>query len=129
MNANRNRALLMAVVGGYVLYLAYDLLKNLIDGNRGTMSVPVFILSITFFTVAGVALLIYAWKVWKGPRDEDPVTIGDEEEEKKEEAGESDKAPEAQPEKTEKAPEARTEETEKAPEARPEEGKEGQDKT
>ena len=52
----------MAVAGGYILYLAYELLKNLIDNVPTTMPRAVQILAIVFFAGAGAALLVLAWK-------------------------------------------------------------------
>lgn len=75
MNRNTNRALLMAAVGGYVLYLAYELLRNLLEGKTGAMSVPVMILAIVFFVGAGGAVLIYAWRIHREPADQDPVLV------------------------------------------------------
>ena len=67
---SRNRAMLIAIVGGYLIYLAYELLQNLLNGDTG-MSKAVFILFITFFTIAGIGLLFYAWKVYQRGKKED----------------------------------------------------------
>ena len=75
MNQNAGRAMIPAVAGGYVLYIAYDLLKNLTNGNTGSMPLWVFYVAIPFFAVAGGLCLWRAWKVWKGPPEEDPVTL------------------------------------------------------
>ena len=66
---NRNgRASLMAIAGVYVLYLAYELLKSMINGEETTMSTPVLILCITFLTLAGIAVLVYAVILWKNAK-------------------------------------------------------------
>jgi len=73
----------MAIAGGYVLYLAYELLKSLIDNESTTMPRVVLILAIIFFAAAGVSLLVFAWKIWKKGRedqDQNPVDIGPQEE-------------------------------------------------
>lgn len=79
MNGNRNRSMLMGVVGGYLLYLSYELLKSLIDNVPTDMPRAVSIIAIAFFTIAGIGLLVFAWKLWKKPADEQPVVIGEEE--------------------------------------------------
>ena len=83
MNQNTGRSSLMAIAGGYVLYLAYELLKSLIDNERTTMPRVVQILAIVFFAAAGISLLVFAWKIWKKGRedqDQNPVDIGPQEE-------------------------------------------------
>ena len=83
MNQNTGRSSLMAIAGGYVLYLAYELLKSLIDNESTTMPRVVLILAIIFFAAAGVSLLVFAWKIWKKGRedqDQTPVDIGPQEE-------------------------------------------------
>jgi predicted PurR-regulated permease PerM len=80
MNPNNNRSMLFGVVGGYLLYLAYELLKNLIDDVSTTMPRWLHILCVVFFAVMGVLLLVFAWKFWKKGREEsaeDRVEIGD----------------------------------------------------
>ena len=83
MKPNSNRSMLLGVVGGYLLYLAYELLKNLIDNVPTTMPRWVAILAITAFTGIGITLLINAWKTWKqGKEDQDknPVELEGQEE-------------------------------------------------
>ena len=73
----------MGIVGGYLIYMAYELLKNLIDNVPTTMPRFVQILFIVLFTGIGIALLVYAWKVWKKGRedqDQNPVDIEEKEE-------------------------------------------------
>ena len=83
MNQNTGRSSLMAIAGGYVLYLAYELLMSLIDNERTTMPRVVQILAIVFFAAAGISLLVFAWKIWKKGRedqDQNPVDSGPQEE-------------------------------------------------
>ena len=47
---NRNRAMLMAVVGGYVIYLAYEIIR---DGLAGKSTMPMW-LSILCAVLMGV---------------------------------------------------------------------------
>ena len=54
----------MGVVGGYLLYTAYELFKGRGDPDT-TMQPVVIILFIVLFAAAGVALLVYAWRLWK----------------------------------------------------------------
>ena len=64
MNRAKNRSYLMGVVGGYVLYLAYQLFRDRNDPDT-TMALWVRILFMAFFAIAGIGLMIYAWKIWK----------------------------------------------------------------
>ena len=76
MNQNTGRSSIMAVAGGYLIYLAYGLLKNLIDDISTTMPRWVAVLAIAGFTAVGISLLIYAWKLWKqGREDQDKTPV------------------------------------------------------
>ena len=57
--------MLFGVVGGYLIYLAYDLLKGLIDKTPTKMPAWLTVLVIVVFTGAGGALIVFAWKSWK----------------------------------------------------------------
>lgn len=86
-NPNAGRSSIMAVAGGYLLYLAYQLLKSRIDNEPTTMSLAVSIIFIVLFTGIGIFLLFYAWKLWKQGREgkkEDQVIIPDETEQNQE---------------------------------------------
>lgn len=91
MNQSTGRASIFAVVGGYLIYMAYELLKNLIDDIPTTMSRFVQILFIVLFTGIGITLIVFAWKVWKkGKEDQDknPVELeGQEDNAKSEKEG------------------------------------------
>ncbi len=78
MNSSTGRSSLIAIAGAYIIYLAYELLKNLIDNVPTTMPRVVQILAIVLFAGAGIALLVFAWKIWKKGRedqDENPVDL------------------------------------------------------
>lgn len=78
----------MAIAGGYIIYLAYELLKNLLDNVPTTMPRAVQILAIILFAGAGCALLVFAWKLWKKGRedqDQNPVDLESQEAEAKSE--------------------------------------------
>ena len=84
MNPNTGRSSLFAVAGGYLIYMAYELLKGLIDNTPTTMPRAVQIIVIVLFTGIGIALLVFAWKVWKKGRedqDQNPVDLEEQEEE------------------------------------------------
>ena len=88
MNNSTGRSSLIAIAGAYILYLAYGLLKNMLDNVPTTMPPVVQILAIALFTGAGIALMIYAWKIWKKGRedqDENPVDLTDQNDEAKNE--------------------------------------------
>ena len=83
MNPNTGRSSIFAVVGGYLIYMAYELLKNLIDNVPTTMPRFLQILFIVLFAVIGLFLLISAWKLWKQgreDRDKNPVELEGKEE-------------------------------------------------
>ena len=94
MNPNSNRSMLLAVVGGYLIYLAYDMIKSMIDEIPTTMPRWLLIFFSALFVVLGVILLIFAWRSWKKGREgkeEDRVEIPEEEDETKDEEKENKK--------------------------------------
>ena len=88
MNNSTGRSSLYAIVGAYLIYMAYELLKGLIDEVPTTMPRAVQILVMVLFTGIGIALLVFAWKVWKKGRedqDQNPVDLEAQEDEAKSE--------------------------------------------
>ncbi len=79
---NRNRAMLLAVVGTYVIYLAYQMMRDQLDG-KSSMAMWLCILAVVFFGIAGITVLILAWKISRKK---------DEEEEEQKETPEDGKA-------------------------------------
>ncbi len=80
MNPNTGRSSIFAIVGAYLIYLAYGILKDMIDRVPTSMPPFVQVLVIVSFTGIGIVLLVFAWKVWKKGRednDRDPVDIGE----------------------------------------------------
>jgi len=80
LNPNTGRSSIFAIVGAYLIYLAYGILKDMIDRVPTSMPPFVQVLVIVSFTGIGIALLVFAWKVWKKGRednDRDPVDIGE----------------------------------------------------
>ena len=78
MNPNAGRASIFAVAGGYLIYLAYEMLQNLLNDVPTTMPQALLILFIGLFTVIGIGLLVLAWKVWRQGRldpDRNPVEL------------------------------------------------------
>ena len=61
---NRNRAMLLAVVGAYVIYLAYEMMRDELAG-KSTMAMWVCVLCTVLLGCAGIAVLVLAWKVYK----------------------------------------------------------------
>jgi len=57
-------AMLLALVGGYILYIAWHLLENLLSGVEDIPRAAA-IAAIVFFALAGIGVLIYAWKTWR----------------------------------------------------------------
>lgn len=64
MNSGKTRSTLLGVVGGYLLYTAYELFDARGDTNT-TMTMTARILFIALFALAGAALVVYACMVWK----------------------------------------------------------------
>lgn len=62
-------ATLLAVVGGYLIYIAYQLMTGM-DESAGAMSLPVAIFFTVFFAVAGLAVIVYAVRLWKQAQKE-----------------------------------------------------------
>ena len=72
----KNRSYLMGIAGGYLLYIAYQLFESRGDQNT-TMTPFVRIAFIVFFVLAGIGLLVFAFRLW--------FAANKEEKEKKEE--------------------------------------------
>ncbi len=117
MKQSTNRSLLYGLVGGYLLYLAYELLQNRIKNVPSTMAPWLAIVFIILFTGIGITLLVYAWKIWKQGRvdqDQNPVDLTETEAGT---AAQPEEKTKAQPEEEMKAgPEDGTEPEPKTPE-------------
>ena len=84
MNPNTGRSSIFAVVGGYLIYMAYEILRDMINDVPTTMSRFLRILVIVLFTGIGITLLFFAWKFWrKGREDQDKNPVDLEEQEEK----------------------------------------------
>jgi len=70
---NRNRAMLLAVVGAYVIYLAYQMMRDQLDG-KSSMAMWLCILAVVFFGIAGITVLILAWKISRKKDEEEEQT-------------------------------------------------------
>lgn len=77
---NRNRAMLMVIAGGYVIYLAYEMMRDELAG-KSSMPMWACILFTLLLGGAGIAVLFLAWKIYrtKDPEEEekpeDPESI------------------------------------------------------
>ncbi len=60
----------MAIVGAYLLYTAYELFQGRNDPNT-TMTPFVMYLFIALFVIAAGGLFVFAWRLWKGSREEE----------------------------------------------------------
>lgn len=66
----KNRSYLMGVVGGYLIYQAYQIYKNIGDPDAGMLP-AVRVLVITLFTMIGLALIVYGVILWKKSNKEE----------------------------------------------------------
>lgn len=62
-------SLMLALVGGYLLYLAYQLFDKLRTG-ADEMPLWLAVVAIVFFVLAGLGVLLFAWKVWQDSKQE-----------------------------------------------------------
>ena len=69
-NPNTGRSSIFAIVGGYLIYMAYEILKGMIDRIPTTMPRAIQILVIVLFTAIGITLLVFAWIAWKKGRED-----------------------------------------------------------
>ena len=70
MDQNKTRAGLIGIAAAYLLYLCYELYQG--RGETDTTMTPtargVFIV---LFAISALALLVYAYRVWKHSREQD----------------------------------------------------------
>lgn len=70
MNSGKGRSSLIGIVGGYLVYLAWQLYQG--RNNPDTsMSPAVMILFIALFALAGAGLFAYACILWKRAKKEE----------------------------------------------------------
>ena len=60
----KTRSTLLGVIGAYLAYLGYDLFQTRGDADT-TMTMPIRILFIVLFGLAGIALMVYSILLWK----------------------------------------------------------------
>lgn len=71
MKNQKTHAALLALVGGYILYIAYQLFSNM-NSETETMPIAVSIAFIVVFCLAGIGVLAYALKTYlKKEKDDD----------------------------------------------------------
>ncbi len=80
MNGEKTRSCLMGIVGGYLIYTAWQLYQGRTDPDT-TMTIGMMILFMALFVVAGIALMVYAVILWKKGMTEDKEGKKTEEEE------------------------------------------------
>lgn len=64
MKNEKIHSTLLGLVGGYLLYLAWQLFESYRAGT-GEMPEAAFIIAIVVFTVAGAGILVYAWTIYR----------------------------------------------------------------
>lgn len=70
MRNERIHSTLLGVVGAYLIYLAYQLFEKRADADA-SMPPALRIVFIAFFGLAGAAVIVYAFLVWKKSSKED----------------------------------------------------------
>lgn len=70
MNGEKTRSCLMGIVGGYLVYTAWQLYQGRNDPET-TMTAGMMILFVALFVIAGVGLMAYAVILWKRGMAED----------------------------------------------------------
>ena len=72
MNKNNNQihGMLLALVGGYLLYIAYHLFENQ-TGEAPDLPLVAAVAAIAVFAIAGIGVLFYAWKVYRTKPEQD----------------------------------------------------------
>ncbi|MBR6707352.1 MAG: hypothetical protein IKI84_11845 [Clostridia bacterium] len=70
MNGEKTRSCLMGIVGGYLIYTAWQLFQGRNDPDT-TMTIGIMILFMALFVIAGAALMVYAVILWKKGMAED----------------------------------------------------------
>ena len=70
MKNERIHSTLLGVVGAYLIYLAYQLFEKRADADA-SMPPALRIVFIAIFALAGAAVIVYAFLVWKKSRAED----------------------------------------------------------
>ena len=75
---NRNtHAMLLTLVGAYMLYTAWHLFENMRSGAQ-EMPAAAYIALIVLFALAGVGIFVYAFIIWRGSRREEDKKSRDE---------------------------------------------------
>ena len=70
MKNKNTHAILLTLVGGYILYIAYLLLEKHLSGTN-EMAPALAIAFVAFFALGGAAVLVYAWRCWKEAKEEE----------------------------------------------------------
>ena len=83
MNPNMGRSSIFAVVGAYLTYLAYEFIRDMVNGVPTSMAPALTIVFAVLFAGIGITLLVFAWIFWRKGRvdqDRNPVDLEAQEE-------------------------------------------------
>lgn len=70
MNSKRTHAILMALVGAYIIYIAYSLMNKALSGaNEMPMAAAIAFTAV--FVSGGIGAIAYALKIWKQVKREE----------------------------------------------------------
>ena len=64
MRNSKARSSLLGLAGAYLVYLAWSMIESMQKGES-TMAPWLSVVFAAFFGLAGIAVLIYAWRDWR----------------------------------------------------------------
>lgn len=70
MRNDKVHATLLVAVGGYILYLAYQILQKFIEGAQ-EMPDFLYVIVIVFLALGGIGTIYYAWVVYRKSRKDE----------------------------------------------------------
>ena len=79
MKNEKIHSTLLALVGAYILYIAYQLFEKYRSGT-GEMPDAVFIIAIVVFVLGGLGTMYYAWNVYSKWKKSEAADKSDREE-------------------------------------------------
>ena len=76
-NPNSTRSTMLGLAGGYLVYQAWEMLQNWRKGVPTSMPEGWILLFIVLFGGGGIALMVYALRLWMRGRENKEKSAGD----------------------------------------------------